>query len=510
MSPRKKQKNRSRSINSRLNSHWAEITLAVLVLFAFGLRMVDLTDLPLDFHPTRQYRGALIARSIYYQFSPSPDPVIQEEALAQRYSVAELEPPILESIVAAGYWLSGGENLWVARIFTSLFWVLAAIPLYALALQFTGRGAALIAVAYYLLLPFGFQASRSFQPDPFMVAWLILAMYAAYRWVSKREWKWALIAAIASAIAILIKVFAAYLLLGVLAALVLAAFGARVALRNRQVWAVALIAILPAALYYLLSIGGTSGNYFQNWIVALMPLALQPEFYFRWADVLTELLGSARLVLAAAGVLIAPPLARWLLIGAWLGYAAYGITLPHQTTTHTYYHLMLVPIAALSMAPLFDLVVKKIAQQSRAWQILFISLLAGALAVTAWTNRSNLLGVDYRSEAPYWERVGEALPAEGKTIGLVQHYGNLLNYYGWRRVELWPVTGELYLAGLRGNEPDDFEQFFLTRTAGMDYFLVTTFNQLDQQPMLQEYLAAHYQIFAEGDGYLIYDLRSGS
>jgi len=42
---------------------------------------------------------------------------------------------------------------------------------------------------------------------------------------------------------------------------------------------------------------------------------------------------------------------------------------------------------------------------------------------------------------------------------------------------------------------------------GMDYFLITAFNQLEQQPLLQEYLADHYSIYAEGDGYVIYDLH---
>jgi hypothetical protein len=130
------------------------------------------------------------------------------------------------------------------------------------------------------------------------------------------------------------------------------------------------------------------------------------------------------------------------------------------------------------------------------------------LFFTVWTSRSDLLGVDYRDEPPFWERIGAEIPTDGKTIGLVQAYGNLLTYYGWRRVELWPITGELYLAGLRGNSPDDFESFFLSRTGGMDYFLITSFNQLDQQPMLADYLDAHYPIFSQGDGFMIYDLRS--
>ena len=506
MSPRKKQK--QNTIVARLKPRWAELTLLLLMLLGFGLRMIDLTDPPLDFHPTRQFRGAIIARSIYYQLVPPKDVFLQQEAVSLRNAVAELEPSILESIVAFGYLLAGGEYLWIARIVTSLFWVLAAIPLYDLARRMSGKLPALIAAAYFLFLPFAVQASRSFQPDPFMVALFILATYAAYRWSEEKSWRWAIVAGFTSGLAILVKVFAAYLLLGVMAAIVLATLGLVKALRNKQVWAMALISIVPAALYYLLSISATSGNYFQNWVVALLPLAFVPGFYVRWVNFVSDLLGVGSLVAAGVGVFLAPSRGRSLLIGAWLGYIVYGITLPHQTTTHSYYHIQLVPIAALSMVPVFKAIVDKAVRQPRIWQVLLGLVAIGTMAFSAWSIRSTLLGVDYHDEPSYWERIGQVVPRDGRTIALAQSYGNLLNYYGGRKVELWPITSELALAGLRGNSPQEFETFFLKRTSGMDYFLITSFNQLDAQPQLQDYLSNHYPVFSQGDGYIIYDLRA--
>jgi hypothetical protein len=255
------------------------------------------------------------------------------------------------------------------------------------------------------------------------------------------------------------------------------------------------------------NIGGTSGGYIQNWIVALLPLAFEPGFYVRWANLITDLLGVARIVVALGGVLVAELRARWLLIGAWAGYVVYGVTLPHQTTTHNYYHLFLVPLAAISIAPIIQLVVEKIARQHRLWQAAFALVLLASLFFNAWIARSDMLGVSYRDVPPYWESVGAAIPTDGETIGLVQDYGNLLTYYGWRRVELWPVTGDLYLAGSRGNTSADFETFFLDRTMGMNYILITAFNQLEQQPMLADYLEVHYPVYSQGDGYIIYDLQ---
>ena len=46
------------------------LVLSLLILGAV-LRFYDLTDPPLDYHPSRQLRGAIIARSIYYQILPN-------------------------------------------------------------------------------------------------------------------------------------------------------------------------------------------------------------------------------------------------------------------------------------------------------------------------------------------------------------------------------------------------------------------------------------------------------
>src|SRR3989304_6939234 len=122
MAPKKKSSRKSRDVPAkrplatRLWTRWAEIPLACLLCFGFGLRMIDLTDPPLDFHPTRQFRGALVARSIYYQIAPSPDPYVHHLAVSTGRTVSDLEPPIIESIVAFAYLLSGGEHLWDSTI----------------------------------------------------------------------------------------------------------------------------------------------------------------------------------------------------------------------------------------------------------------------------------------------------------------------------------------------------------------------------------------------------------
>ena len=78
-------------------------------------------------------------------------------------------------------------------------------------------------------------------------------------------------------------------------------------------------------------------------------------------------------------------------------------------------------------------------------------------------------------------------------------------YYGWQKVNLWPPRGEIKLAKLRGNEKD-FNDYFYKRIDGKNYFLITSFNQFNDQPVLKETLYERYPVFAEGPGYLIFDL----
>ncbi len=41
----------------------------MLLLLGLGIRLLDLTDPPLDIHPTRQLHSALMARGMYYRVS---------------------------------------------------------------------------------------------------------------------------------------------------------------------------------------------------------------------------------------------------------------------------------------------------------------------------------------------------------------------------------------------------------------------------------------------------------
>jgi hypothetical protein len=69
----------------------------------------------------------------------------------------------------------------------------------------------------------------------------------------------------------------------------------------------------------------------------------------------------------------------------------------------------------------------------------------------------------------------------------------------------WPTYGDLiYHEDLRGAQLD-FEKKF-EEISKKDIFLVTDFDEWERQPFLKEKLST-YPIFAQGEGYIIFDLR---
>lgn len=472
-----------------------------------AVRLLDLTDPPLDFNPTRQLLGAIVARGMYYQMLPSADLVERDQALSFSSSIEEYEPLIFNRLVALTYLLAGGEHLWIARVYAILFWLLGGVALYALASRMISARSALIGLGFYLFLPFAIVASRSFQVDPLMVMMILVSAYALYRWAEEPSWEWAVAAGVLSGLTILVKVTAGFPVIGMAAGVILSRYGIRKHLINPQVGSMLGLMALPAILYYLVGLSGRSSDYFAFWTLSMWRLVLDPSFFVRWMSFVHHLVDLSLLFITLVGVLIAPRPGRPLLLGMWAGYLVYGMFFPFQIRTHDYYHLMLVAIMGLSLAPVAEAVLARLDNQERLWQVVLLGLAVVAIAYPVWVGRSQLLANSYHHEPPIWREIGAAIPQEGDLIALTHDYGYRLMYYGWRKVsDLWPAGGDLELAALRGNTKSG-EAYFSERIQGKRYFLVTLQGELERQAWLQELLYSNYAVLTQGDGYVIFDLE---
>ena len=482
--------------------------LIVLVIAGFGVRMIDLKDPPLDFHPVRQLHVAIIARGAYYRLDTTADPALREAAMAA--AAKEIyEPPILEQIVGFIYYLIGSEQVWIGRIFSILFWIIGGIALFDLARRHTSFLAALVGLAFYLCLPFAVVASRSFQPDPWMVMWILVTAWSVDHWLETPTWKWTVLTGLFGGLAILVKAMSAFFIGGILVMAVLTVFGVNRLFRNFKPWVMAALVLAPAGLYYLILNSGKSAGYFEFWTLGFASMLVTTKFYVQWLAMINSLVGMTLLVVALLGVVIAPKRFRVILIGLWIGYVLFGFAWPFQYTTHDYYHLALIPIIGLSITPAVYLFMQKLFRQAKFWQWAGIGILVAAAGFELYVGRSQLVVNNFYLEPRSWQLVGESIPANESFVALTNDYGARLNYYGWRNAAYnWPTQADLEVTLLHDNTRWDIPKLFQEVTQGKRYFLVAAPNELDAQPELKALLTQNYPVAQQGSGWFVYDLAN--
>jgi len=486
------------------------LVLFFIFLAALGIRLYDLSDLPLDFNPTRQLFSMLKARGLYYALSPEK-PAWQRDIAAQQLAASPvIEPPVMEILSALGYKALGGENLALPRLLSSLFWLAGGFFLYRLASDLTEGSflGAVIALLYYLFLPFGIYASRSFQPDPLMTLLIVAALWAAWQWRKTGSLRWALTVGLLNGAALFVKNVAVFFLLGASLALLLEN-GLLAALKNRQTWLVVLLSVAPVAGYTLY---GTlaAGFLGQQFGLRFFPeLWTTLSFYLRWKGQWDALLNFGAVCAAALGVFAAPRRAAWLLTGLWLGYLAYGFTFAYHITTHDYYQLPLIPIVALSLAPAAALLEQRLQTlRPGPLPVALLSLLIG-LTVTAqiWAARVELAREDFRPEAAYLQGLGNLLGHDpAPVLCLCQDYGDRLEYWGWQPAVSWLTEGDLQVRSAAGQDVD-LKTRLGQALQGKKFFVITHLGQLEKQPDLKTILYTDYPIYAEGKGYVIFKLQ---
>ncbi len=481
--------------------------LIALLALGLGIRLYDLTDPPLDFHPTRQILSLQKARGMYYQNLESAPAELRAYAVNQWKMVAAIEPEFLERVVSLTYRFTG-EQFWIARIYSSLFWVIAAVFLFLLASELASPAAALLSTAVYLFLPYGVFASRSFQPDPLMTALIVMFWWAVFRWASEpQRYKYAVIAGLLGGFAIYIKFVAAFFIIAGGLAAALGREPLLQTLRRPQLYVMSALGIAPGGAYVIY--GLLSGYLGQQFGGRFMPaLFLSPAYYFGWAGMLNLVAGGALVAAALFGLYFARATAAFrFLLGLWLGYFIFGLYFNYHISTHDYYSLPLVPILALSLAPLFDFFTAALTESDLYPRGKFFTtpILLGGLFLILWQIRAEMKSQDFRAEPARWREISQRVEENARLAGLVEDYGARLEYWGWRPIRAWYQEGDFYYHQNRGAQ-FEFERMFAEVTAKRDYFIVTNFDALEKQPLLKERLA-QYPIVAADKGYIIYDLR---
>jgi hypothetical protein len=484
--------------------------LVVLFALGIGFRLLNLTNPPLDIHGWRQLASATFTRSLYYQMLPGADPQIRQQAIHLAASTAHDEPAITEALVAVSYLLAGGEYLWIFRLWTTLFWTIGGITLFALVRGMTSVDGAIAALAYYLLLPFGNATTRCFLPEPLMVMWIILALYAFYNWVESQTWKWTIATGVLAGLAILTKVFAVFPLAPVIMLVNLSTFGLRRTILNFKFWiVVALAGVIPAAYYFFPNPQRGSG-YLELWVLPFLDRLKDITFYISWLHHLNGNFNLAIVLMAIASTFLLDKRWRVMCLGLWIGYGLLGAVVPELIYSHMYYNLPLVAIIAISLGPISALVLGKISAQGRLWRLLLFGVALVGIGYAVFMSRKAVVATDYRAEPQKWRELAARIP-DALTVGITQDYGFPLIYYGWRSIRNYPYSFDQNMGKLTGSEFDinaDNLGYFYSHVGDSAYFVITMFSELDAQPYLKKILYENYSIYEQGDWYIIFDLTN--
>jgi hypothetical protein len=486
---------------------WTVIAVVLLFALGLGIRLYDLTDPPLDFHPTRQLHSMMIARGIYYENLESAPQWQRDLAVRQWKAEMLLEPPIVENLAALSWRIAGAEYLWLPRIFSILFWLMGAGFLYWIARDLTGANGGVIALAYMLLLPYAAIASRSFQPEPLMITSIIAAWWGMLRWYRRPTWKRALIAGGLAGWAIFVKSVAIFFIAPAWLGLILGSMTLGAALRSKQVWAMALLTVIPYAIYHVYGVYIT-GMLASQFTLRFFPALLQdPAFFLRWNGMITRVFSFEGFLAAVLGLFaIRERAPRAMFLSILAGYFIYGLVFTYAISTHDYYQEPIIPLVALGFAGGLSLLLPRLGGPRWLVSAAAIGLLLFFVTIKTWDVRVTLKRDDYRAETVFWQKLGKQLGNGSSVVGLLHDYGYRLAYWGWIQPTNWMTSGDFNFRALDGRS-FDMEQLFEEQTEGKDFFVVTLFSDYERQPKLRSLLERNYPVLVQEDDYLIFDLR---
>ncbi len=300
--------------------------------------------------------------------------------------LVESEFPIFPWSVAALYRVFGEHDILGRIIAWLISWGGLAVAL-ALAQRLLSLRAALIAGVFVALSPLGVRLGTAMQPDGLMWLGYVGAAYAFLRWLDDGGWRWYSAALVATAVAILAKASAAHI--GFLLLALLLDRRGFAALRDLRVWAFAVVALLPGALWYLRARGyyhefgnslGISSE--DHWVGR--ELLTHPRFALRVAaQELVSVWTPAGVLLAAAAVVLrrreyAVRVALYWIVAAAIFYLAAARTTGDSWAAH--YHIMTVMPVALLIGSGTDALLLQ-GRGERSWLVLGVSTLVIALLV---------------------------------------------------------------------------------------------------------------------------------
>jgi len=516
-------------------------TYSIILIFvlAFGIRLFRINTHPLVFHPIKQYRSALFARSYFYESQKHIEFWKKNPSLTYRKSRGIKEPRILEYLAFFGYKLTGEEQIWIPRLLSVVFWMLGGLLVYILVKKMFNQTGSLFSLLFYFFLPFGINISQSFIPEALMTLfyiWSILIIFRYYQVPNRRN---LIYAALVSGVAILIKLIVVFPIFGGFVFLGIRKHGLKKFVFNSHTIQFFFMSLVMGVFYYVYHILFMSALR-SDLIKDFIPRLLGTSFFWKgWIQQIGKVTGLIPFILGIfCFFTVKDKTVRVLFLGLLSGYFFYGIIFIYSTATHDYYQIAIFPIVIIMLGQIGKLIERR--KKFKFFQkefTLFPILFSFTILIVIFSliynfhflnnsteNKSKwssllLCGNQFayfsnnRIEPEIivhaWE-IGKAVEHSTKTIILSRAYGNPLMYYGNFYGKAWPTEDDFWHRRLRGipklNAAERFNKHF--NKFNPHYFIVHEKWLLNEQPDLHEFLNNRFYKIKDTQDYVIFKILS--
>ena len=476
------------------------ITLSIL---AVVLRFILIDQPYIDRWSWRQNDVAAIARNFANNGFRFAYPQIDWADSAPGYVGTEF--PILPFVAAICYKFAGVHE-WIGRSQAVIFFALSLPFFFLLVREIFGSTAAVWATFFYSFAPLNIFAGRSFMPDVPSLSLSIIGLYFFLRWIDNGKLALFFLAAIATSVALLIKLPTA-----VIGAPVLFVAWRKWRwnfLKRPALWLFAAITLLPSVGWYWHA-HQVAGRFYPYHLFGEGGLRIE-SFSWYWDIAQQTAISSFTPILsimALIGLLVAARSKYSGLFYCWLAGMLLFIVVVGYGNRHRWYQLPLVPIAAAFAGAACASIGSKISS-SRVAAVTLSILLAGSFAVLAYFNVRPL----YESSAAQLRDTGlklKKITARDSLIVAADTGDPTMFYYAERKG--WHFLEE---DGIYDGNPSNSQQAIVDlerlRRSGATHLVFTTntFWWLDYYPEFARHLGDTAMLMEATPRFKIYKLTS--
>jgi len=255
--------------------------ILIIIIFAFLLRLIDITFPISGWHSWRQADTAAMARNFYSSGHSIVYPQIDWRGNTEGF--VESEFPLYQYLISLFYRIFGVEEI-IGRLLSVFASLCIIFGLYLIVKKILGEKTALTASLIYSVLPLNIYFNRAFMPETVMMTFSVWGIYFFIRWIDDDKITYFIISFIFISLAALLKLPSLYLGLP-LAYLSFKKYGVKTFYNYKILFFTVIVFLIVALWYYhshqlYLLTGLTFGIWTpgtNKWL--MFDMLLKPSFY---------------------------------------------------------------------------------------------------------------------------------------------------------------------------------------------------------------------------------------